>query len=214
MSKQAFQVVIPDHNYWKQNIKCQTGCPVHTDSRGYVQAIAAGNYEQAYWIARTPNPLASICGRVCAAPVSWPAGGWIDAAVSIRALKRFVTERYGVEIQQDKEQFARDVVEKISGSGAGVSSCCIRPGKTAKPVSIVGAGPAGLACAHELALLGYAPIIYETEKVAGGMCAVGIPAYRLPGSSSRPRSTRSRRSASDQAGSPARQGRHAQAIIR
>ncbi|MEK6699775.1 MAG: FAD-dependent oxidoreductase [Nitrospirota bacterium] len=181
MSKQAFQVVIPDYNYWKQNIKCQTGCPVHTDSRGYVQAIAAGNYEQAYWIARTPNPLASICGRVCAAPCELACRrGWIDAAVSIRALKRFVTERYGVEIQQDKEHFARDVVEKISKSGAGVSRLLHTAGKTAKPVSIVGAGPAGLACAHELALLGYAPIIYEAEKVAGGMCAVGIPAYRLP----------------------------------
>ena len=181
MAKQPFHVVIPDYNYWKQNIKCQTACPVNTDSRGYVQAIAAGNYERAYWIARTPNPLASICGRVCAAPCELACRrGWIDAAVSIRALKRFVTERYGVEIQQDQKHFAQDLVEKIRKSGAGVSGILNIARKAVKPVSIVGAGPAGLACAHELALMGYSPIIYEMEKVAGGMCAVGIPAYRLP----------------------------------
>ncbi len=181
MSKPSFHVVIPDYRYWKQNIKCQTGCPVNTDSRGYVQAIAAGNYERAYWIARTPNPLASICGRVCAAPCELACRrGWIDAAISIRALKRFVTERYGVEIYDDKKRFAQDLVEKIKKAGIGVAGMLKVAKKTARPVSIVGAGPAGLACAHELALMGYSPVIYEMEKVAGGMCAVGIPAYRLP----------------------------------
>ena len=63
----AFQVVVPDYNYWKHNVKCQTGSPVNTDSRGYIMAIADGNYERAYWIARMPNTLASICGRICAA---------------------------------------------------------------------------------------------------------------------------------------------------
>lgn len=181
MSKPSFHVVIPDYRYWKQNIKCQTGCPVNTDSRGYVQAIAAGNYEKAYWIARTPNPLASICGRVCAAPCELACRrGWIDAAISIRALKRFVTERYGVEMHDDKKRFAQDIVEKIKKAGIGVAGMLKAAKKTARPVSIVGAGPAGLACAHELALMGYSPVIYEMEKVAGGMCAVGIPAYRLP----------------------------------
>jgi len=45
MPKPKFQVVIPDYKYWRQNIKCQTGCPVNTDSRGYVRAIASGDYE-------------------------------------------------------------------------------------------------------------------------------------------------------------------------
>jgi formate dehydrogenase (NADP+) beta subunit len=181
MAKSSFHVVIPDYQYWKQNIKCQTGCPVNTDSRGYVQAIARGDYEQAYWIARTPNPLASICGRVCAAPCELACRrGWIDAAVSIRALKRFVTQQYGVEIEQNKKNFAQDFVERIKKAGTGVSGLLKSAKKTTKPVSIVGAGPAGLACAHELALMGYSPVIYEMEKVAGGMCSVGIPAYRLP----------------------------------
>lgn len=178
MAKRAFQVVVPDHKYWRQNVKCQTGCPVHTDSRGYVRAIAEGDYEKAYWIARMPNPLASICGRICGAPCELACRrGWIDAAVSIRALKRFVTEQYGVEIYKDKGDYAASFKSKFKEKGSGIIGIAV---ETPKPISIVGSGPAGLACAHELALMGYRTIIYEMEKTAGGMCAMGIPPYRLP----------------------------------
>jgi len=181
VSKPIFQVVIPDYKYWRQNIKCQSGCPVNTDSRGYVRAISEGDYEKAYWIARIPNPLASICGRICGAPCELACRrGWIDAAISIRALKRFVTEKYGVEIYQDKKDFVEDFKNRVKKEGVGVSGIIGIAKDTTKPISIVGAGPAGLACAHELALMGYIPIIYEMENVAGGMCAVGIPTYRLP----------------------------------
>lgn len=176
--RRSFHVVIPDYNYWKQNIKCQTGCPVHTDSRGYVTAIAEGDYEKAYWIARAPNPLASICGRICAAPCELACRRkGIDASVSIRALKRFVTEQYGVEVYTEKGTYIRKLSSILKGKGASLAGIS---GVSSKPISIIGAGPAGLACAHELALMGYRPVIYEMEKVAGGMCAVGIPAYRLP----------------------------------
>ena len=178
MHGQTFQVVIPDYKYWRQNVRCQTGCPVHTDSIGYVRAIAEGDYEKAYWIARMPNPLASICGRICGAPCELACRRKrIDAAVSIRALKRFVTEKYGVEIYQDKRDFTQNFIKIFKNEGTGIIGIT---GETSKPVSIIGAGPAGLACAHELALMGYKPIIYEMENVAGGMCAVGIPPYRLP----------------------------------
>jgi len=53
---------------WKDQVKCQTGCPVATDSGRYVQPIAEGRDEEACLVARAPNPFASICGRVCAAP--------------------------------------------------------------------------------------------------------------------------------------------------
>lgn len=178
ISAKRFKVAIPDYHYWKQNIKCQTGCPVNTDSRGYVRAISDGDYEKAYWIARMPNPLASICGRICGAPCELACRrGWIDSAISIRALKRFVTEKYGVEIYDDKDNFARDFKDRFRKEGSGIIGISK---DISKPVSIIGAGPAGLACAHELALMGYTPIIYEMEKVAGGMCSVGIPSYRLP----------------------------------
>ncbi|MBZ0158022.1 MAG: FAD-dependent oxidoreductase [Alphaproteobacteria bacterium] len=174
----SFQVVIPDYQYWKQNIKCQTGCPVNTDSRGYVRAIAEGDYEKAYWIARIPNPLASICGRICGAPCEMACRRKaIDTAVSIRALKRFVTEKYGVEIYGEKKDFARTFLQKYKDRGMGIAGIARNVGKR---ISIVGSGPAGLACAHELALMGYKVVVYEMEKVAGGMLAVGIPAYRLP----------------------------------
>jgi len=177
MSK-TFQVIIPDYKYWKKNIKCQTGCPVNTDARGYVRAIAVGDYEKAYWIARMPNPLASICGRVCGAPCELACRRKdIDSAVSIKALKRFVTERYGVEIYKEKGNFIKDLKHEFEEEGSDIMGTAK---DTHKPISIVGSGPAGLACAHDLALMGYKPVIYEMENVAGGMCAIGIPPYRLP----------------------------------
>ncbi|MEJ2153782.1 MAG: FAD-dependent oxidoreductase [Desulfobacteraceae bacterium] len=177
-NKSSFKIVIPDYKYWRQNIKCQTGCPVDTDSRGYVRAIAEGDYEKAYWIARVPNPLASICGRICGSPCELACRrGMIDAAISIRALKRFVTQKFGVEIYGDKKEFVQAFKERFKESGTGIMGIAAH---TPKPVSIIGGGPAGLACAHELALMGYNVIIYEMEDVAGGMCAVGIPPYRLP----------------------------------
>ncbi len=158
-------------------MKCQTGCPVDTDSRGYVRAISDGQYEEAYWIARLPNPLASICGRICAAPCEMACRRkMIDESVSIRALKRFVTEKYGVEFVNDSEKFAKELKQKLKDNGYGLID--IAPDES-KPISIIGSGPAGLACAHELALMGYKAVIYEMEKVAGGMCVVGIPPYRL-----------------------------------
>src|SRR5574342_75875 len=93
-----YHVAVPDHGYWRRQIKCQDACPVHTDARGSVTAIADGDLEKAYIIAREPNPFASICGRGCAAPCEVACRrGDIDAPIAIRALKRFVTERYGVE---------------------------------------------------------------------------------------------------------------------
>jgi len=150
---------------------------VGTDSRGYVRAISEGDYERAYWIARIPNPLASICGRICGAPCELACRRKdIDEAVSIRALKRFVTERYGVEIYKDKGEYERRLRERYKAEEAGLIGIAKGGGK----VSIVGSGPAGLSCAHDLALMGYRAVIYEMEEVAGGMCALGIPPYRLP----------------------------------
>src|SRR5512135_2896122 len=94
----TYPIEIPDVGYFERQVSCRVGCPVRTDAGGYVQAIAQGRYEEAYIIARQPNPFASICGRVCAAPCEAKCRrGALDAAVSIRALKRFVCEKHGVE---------------------------------------------------------------------------------------------------------------------
>ena len=98
LPEHSFRVELPGHDHWRETISCQAACPVHTDARGYVTAISEGDFERAYIIARGPNPFASVCGRVCAAPCEAACRrGNIDAPVAIRALKRFVTERYGVE---------------------------------------------------------------------------------------------------------------------
>ncbi|MBI2214753.1 MAG: hypothetical protein HYU52_13995, partial [Acidobacteria bacterium] len=65
---QTIRVQIPGEDHHRRLISCQDACPVHTDARGYVRAIADGRFSEAYLIARGPNPFASICGRVCGAP--------------------------------------------------------------------------------------------------------------------------------------------------
>ena len=91
-------VKLPDLQDWKAQVKCQAGCPVSTDAGRYVQLVAQGRYEDAYLVARAPNPFASVCGRICAAPCEDACRrGSIDAPITIRALKRTVCERFGVE---------------------------------------------------------------------------------------------------------------------
>src|SRR5512142_2437451 len=166
----TYSVEVPDVTYFTRQVLCREGCPVRTDAGGYVQAIAEGRYEEAYIIARTPNPFASICGRVCAAPCEAKCRrGALDAAVSIRALKRFVCEQFGVE----SERFDLGAVypeRRPPGQNLGAG----------RKVAVVGGGPAGLACAHELALMGFAPTVFEAQEVAGGMLVLGVPEYRLP----------------------------------
>ncbi len=63
-----YKTIIPDIEFWKGMVPCQASCPVNTDAGRYVQLIAQGRHEEAYFVARSPNPLASVCGRICAAP--------------------------------------------------------------------------------------------------------------------------------------------------
>src|SRR5512143_4234540 len=102
---------LPDLAHWKSQVKCQAGCPVATDAGRYVQLIADGRDEDAFLVARAPNPFASVCGRVCAAPCEDACRrGRIDDPISIRALKRYVTEQYGVEsIRPDTQERLLDL---------------------------------------------------------------------------------------------------------
>ena len=107
----AIAARLPDLEDWKAQVKCQTGCPVATDAGRYVQLIAEGRDEEAFLVARAPNPFASVCGRVCAAPCEDACRrGVIDAPVAIRALKRHLTEQYGVESSRPDTQ---DTLRKI-----------------------------------------------------------------------------------------------------
>ncbi|MGA3210104.1 MAG: FAD-dependent oxidoreductase [Terriglobales bacterium] len=151
-----------DKDWLNTNFPCMMACPAHTNAGRYVALIAEGRFEEAYRIARDPNPLASICGRVCAHPCETACRrGEIDKPIAIRALKRFLTERHGPESRHPLEM--PQPKEKL-------------PFK----VAIVGGGPVGLSAAHDLALMGYSVTIFEAAPVAGGMLYLGIPEYRLP----------------------------------
>jgi formate dehydrogenase (NADP+) beta subunit len=158
---------IPDAHWLWENEPCRAACPVHTDAGAYVTAIAEGRYRDAYLIARAPNPFASICGRVCAAPCeSACRRGMVDAPIAIRALKRFVTERFGVE------SFAASAVWHEAHGPV--------PAPDGASIGVIGGGPAGLAAAHDLRLAGHPVTVYEASPRLGGMMVLGIPEYRLP----------------------------------
>ncbi|MCP3861120.1 MAG: FAD-dependent oxidoreductase, partial [Phycisphaeraceae bacterium] len=128
-----------------------------------------GRYEEAYLLARRPNPLASVCGWICAHPCEAACRrGHLDDPISIRALKRFVCERHGAESEQTFERIL-EVVEKPRP-----------PAETPGRIAVIGAGPAGLACAHDLALMGHTVTIFDAAPLPGGMLRMGIPPYRLP----------------------------------
>src|SRR6516225_9069311 len=119
-SGDGYHVELADTAYWRRQIKCQDACPVHTDARGYVRAVADGDYRRAYLIARGPNPLASICGRICGAPCEAACRrGSYDQPIAIRALKRVATEQFGPEkllTEIGTEQFRQEYLDH-AGSG-------------------------------------------------------------------------------------------------
>lgn len=198
---QKLRAELPEASYQRQLISCQQACPVGTDARGYVRAIAEGRFDEAYLIARGPNPFASICGRICGAPCEaacrrgriprTDADGrfvGLDRPIAIRALKRFACDAWRLD-----ERSSGEILEALRQAPAAVCAGAeemaallrakmegrFEPAKGER-VAIIGAGPAGLSAAHDLALLGLRPIVYEIEPEPAGMLAYGVPEYRLP----------------------------------
>ncbi|MFC2050478.1 FAD-dependent oxidoreductase [Chloroflexota bacterium] len=139
---------------------CQHTCPVGLDVPGYVALIKAGEFEKAYNLIMQRLPFPLSVGRVCHHPCEGKCRrGQIDEPIAIRHLKRAAADyafEHGLEhIPQIKE-------------------------RRKEKVAIVGAGPAGLSAAWDLAREGYQITVFEALPVAGGMLAVGIPGYRLP----------------------------------
>jgi len=147
-------------------------------------------------IARGPNPLASLCGRVCGAPCEAACRrGSLDEPVAIRALKGFVTGKYGPESSRaDVNNFlgyirrlwprrdckGADELDSLYGLIYRAARQIGARNTDGERVAIIGSGPAGLACAHDLALMGMRPVIFEMEKVPAGLLYLGVPEYRLP----------------------------------
>jgi len=157
-------------DYWIKMVKCQHACPVHTNACGCVTSIAEGRYEDAYKIARATNPFASICGRVCGAPCELNCRrGDVDEPISIRALKRFVTDKYGPEMGN------------AATHHAGCDQRMLPPNRgDYEKVAVVGGGVSGLTVAHDLVQIGYKVTVFEANPEPGGMLTVGVPVFRLP----------------------------------
>ncbi|HSR48387.1 MAG TPA: FAD-dependent oxidoreductase [Anaerolineales bacterium] len=139
---------------------CRAACPVGQRAQGYIALIAEGRYREAFRVIKEDNPFPSVCGRTCHHPCEGHcARALVDEPVGIMSLKRFVMD-YALA-------YGREPVQ---------------PAARTRPqwVAVVGAGPAGLTAAHDLAKLGYGVTIFEALPVAGGMMRVGIPAHRLP----------------------------------
>ncbi len=137
---------------------CKSACAVHTSAQGYVALVAARRFEDAYRVASEPNPFPSVCGRICTALCETVcARGSIDEPIAIAGIKRFVADTVGPTLPVQPMPLIHN-----------------------EPVAVVGAGPAGLTCARDLANLGYKVTVFEAQPVAGGMLRTGIPDYRLP----------------------------------
>ena len=137
---------------------CKSACAVHTSAQGYAALVAAGRFEEAYRVASERNPFPSVCGRICTALCETACvRGRVDEPVALAGIKRFVADIVG----PNQPAEPAPVIHK-------------------EPVAIVGAGPAGLTCARDLAVLGYQVTVYEAQAIAGGMLRTGIPDYRLP----------------------------------
>ncbi len=139
---------------------CKATCPAHVSIQGYIALINAGKYAEAIELFREDHPFPGVCGRVCHHPCEKACTrNEVDQPLAIRELHRFLSD-----------------AERSRGAPAVPSAAESRPEK----IAVIGAGPAGLSAAYFLARRGYPVTVFEKLPVAGGMMAVGIPAYRLP----------------------------------
>jgi NADPH-dependent glutamate synthase beta subunit-like oxidoreductase len=146
---------------------CTTGCPAHTDARGYVTLAGEGDWRGGLDMLRKTYPFVATLGRVCPAPCekSCSRGFTGPEPISIRKLKRVFSDWEDTLPAEDRFSYQ--------------DYCCSQP-LNGKSIGIVGAGPAGYQCAMLLRAWGFECHIYEMKDIAGGFLTLGIPLYRLP----------------------------------
>ncbi|MCK4236926.1 MAG: NADPH-dependent glutamate synthase, partial [Candidatus Krumholzibacteria bacterium] len=139
---------------------CTYACPNSVPAQGYVRNVAAEEFEEAYQLIMSRSPLQSICGKVCDHPCEAECvRGLKGESVAVGHLERFVADwarKHGLTGEQ----------EKVDPTGF--------------KVAVVGAGPAGLTAAGELARMGHEVTIFEALHAPGGVLRYGIPEFRLP----------------------------------
>jgi formate dehydrogenase beta subunit len=148
-------------DYFHKVVDCQWACPAHTPVPEYIRLIADGRYSDAYMVNWKSNVFPGILGRTCDRPCE-PAcrrGRVEDEPVAICRLKRV----------------AADNKDDVSGRMPPPAAS-----RNGKRIALVGAGPAALTVARDLAPLGYDLVVYDADAKAGGMIRSQIPRFRLP----------------------------------
>ncbi len=152
---------VTDPNYFHKVVDCQWACPAHTPVPEYIRLIAAGRFTDAYMINWKSNVFPGVLGRTCDRPCE-PAcrrGRVEKEPVAICRLKR---------VAADNKDDIKDRLPVPSHH------------KNGKRIALVGAGPASLTVARDLLPLGYTVVLYDQDKLAGGMMRTQIPKFRLP----------------------------------
>lgn len=153
------------HNTWPTgSAPCKAACPAHVPVQAYLKKAREGDYRGALALIKTMNPFPAVCGRVCNKRCEDACTrGTVDQPVSIDAVKKFVAD---LDLASGSHYVPTPAVPSVHG-------------KFDEKIAIIGAGPAGLSCAYYLALLGYAPTVFEKHEQPGGMMMYGIPTYKL-----------------------------------
>ena len=144
-----------------KNRPCVANCPVHIAIPDFIAAMAEGDFEGAYRVLRQSSSLPAVCGRVCPQETQCEqrcVRGIKGEAVAIGRLERFAADRH-MRLGAEEEE---------------------APVSNGHKVAVIGSGPSGLACAGDLAGLGYEVTVFEALHAAGGVLVYGIPEFRLP----------------------------------
>src|SRR6266850_66773 len=166
--RELYQVVEVGPAWYQENIPCQEACPVKTNCRGYLNLAAAGEFEKGWELALDPNPMASICGSVCAAPCETACRRKeVDKPLSIRYVKKFLSDWAHQNVTVDGNKRYTQPPSPVWGPPRG-------------KVAVIGAGCAGLGAASDLSKLGFGVTVLDALDQAGGTALAGVPPFRLP----------------------------------
>ena len=144
-----------------KNKPCVSGCPVNVNIPDFIAEIVKGNFEAAYEVIKETSSLPAVCGRVCPQ----------ESQCESKCVRGIKTESVGIG---RLERFVADYHMEHSTEEVKVPEC------NGHKVAIIGAGPAGLTCAGDMAKKGYKVTVFEALHLAGGVLVYGIPEFRLP----------------------------------